>query len=163
MRETPTYATIEVTFGALAISAGSNDVAVSGSGTAQVVLTGSVAAINALLGGSGGSTVMYFAGAAAPPAGAELTLTVNDLGNSSSGGPLTAQAAVSIQIVSAPPLPWVSVSGQSVSESNGLLTFTITLSQASAANVTVDWSILDGTAARPDDYGYLYVPGAGTL
>ena len=57
------------------------------------------------------------------------------------------------------PLPRISVSGDSASESSGTLTFTVTLSQESDTPVTVDWSIIDGTAARPEDYGYYYIPG----
>jgi Tol biopolymer transport system component len=54
-----------------------------------------------------------------------------------------------------PPLPTVDITDATVTEGNTATTdatFQVTLSQASAATVTVDYATADGTATAPDDY-----------
>lgn len=91
-------ATLTITFGTLTIDAGTTGVTITGSGTGQVMLTGAVAEINALLAGESGGTMVYIADSNTPPTSAELTLAVDDLGNSGVGDPLTAESTVTIQI-----------------------------------------------------------------
>ena len=50
-------------------------------------------------------------------------------------------------------LPALSIDDVTVSESDGVAIFTVTLSAASADTVTVDYDSADGTAMEPGDYG----------
>ncbi|MGB9366363.1 MAG: FG-GAP-like repeat-containing protein [Xanthobacteraceae bacterium] len=78
--------TLSVTEGALSVTAGTSGVTnVSGSGTSSVTITGSIAAINALLNTDGTSTVSYFDNTDTPSATATLSLQVNDGGNTGTG------------------------------------------------------------------------------
>ncbi|MEA1014666.1 VCBS repeat-containing protein [Sphingosinicella sp. LY1275] len=79
-------AALTVTTGLLEIDAGLTGAMIAGNGTAYVSVTGTIAQINGVLSGSGGSFAHYL-----PPAGrgdtaATLRLTINDNANSGTGG-----------------------------------------------------------------------------
>jgi hypothetical protein len=50
-------------------------------------------------------------------------------------------------------LPGITVAGVTVSEGDGIASFTVSLSAASSDEVRVDYATSDGTATDPDDYG----------
>jgi hypothetical protein len=81
-------ATLSVDEGALTVVPGSSGVTVAGSGTASVTLTGRVTQINSLLASLGGATgtIIYRNNLDAPSASTLLTLSVNDAGNTGTGG-----------------------------------------------------------------------------
>ena len=78
--------TLSVTEGTLTVAAGNSGAGVSGSGTASVTITGTMAQINALLNTDGTSTVSYIDNTDTPAASATLTLSINDNGNTGTGG-----------------------------------------------------------------------------
>ena len=91
-------ATLSVDHGILNVTAGTSGAIVGGSGTGSVTITGTIAQINALLGTNATSTVQYVADSDAPPASANLTLSVNDGGNSGPGGAQIGSATETIAI-----------------------------------------------------------------
>lgn len=91
-------ATLNVSVGTLTVTPTSpGGVTVSGSGTGTVTLTGTLAQINALLAGTGGATIVYNPGATAATS-ANLSVSVNDQGNTGAGTPLTGSANASINL-----------------------------------------------------------------
>jgi Ca2+-binding RTX toxin-like protein len=75
-------ATLAVGFGALNINPGfSGATIVSGNGTGSVVVSGTLAQLNALLHTDGSSTITYTPDTDTPPASTQLSVTVNDGGN----------------------------------------------------------------------------------
>jgi T1SS-143 domain-containing protein len=73
-------ATLSVTEGTLTVTAGTSGAVVSGSGTNTVIVTGTLAQINALLNTDSTSTVSYIDATDSPSASATLTLSINDNG-----------------------------------------------------------------------------------
>ena len=90
-------ATLAVGYGVITATAGTSGASVAGSGTASVTVTGTLAQVQALLGTNSTSTLTYAASAGAPPASTTLNVTVNDGGNTGSGG---AQNIVGTQTIS---------------------------------------------------------------
>ena len=91
-------ATLSVVSGTLNVNAGATGVAVAGSGSNTVTLTGTLTQINDLLAGNLGATASYLINSDTPPASDTLTLSVNDGGNSGSGGAQSASASATINI-----------------------------------------------------------------
>ncbi|WP_186289687.1 cadherin-like domain-containing protein [Methylomonas koyamae] len=91
-------ATLSVVSGTLTASAGTTGVTVSGSGTSSITLTGSLSQINALLAGNASGSLSYIINSDTPPATDTLTLSVNDQGNTGSGGALTGFDVATINI-----------------------------------------------------------------
>ncbi len=89
--------TLSVGEGILTVSAGSTGVAVSGSGSASVILDGPLSQINDLLAGNVDATLAYQA-LDAPSASTILTLAIDDLGNTGSGGSLHADDTATLTI-----------------------------------------------------------------
>ncbi len=89
----PVVVTLGVGSGALTAAAGGG-VAVAGSGTAALVLTGSVADINAFI----GSGAIAFTTAANATADVALAIAIDDGGNTGSGGARAATAAVTLDV-----------------------------------------------------------------
>ncbi|WP_200820139.1 MULTISPECIES: putative Ig domain-containing protein, partial [unclassified Azospirillum] len=87
--------TVTLSVGAGSLTAtGGNGVGVTGSGSGTLTLSGSLAAINSFV--NAGS--VRFQTAANSTAGQTLTITINDGGNSGTGGPLTASSSVTINV-----------------------------------------------------------------
>src|SRR5438477_196588 len=80
--------TVSVTSGTISVAAGTTGVTVAGSGTATVTLTGTLTQINNLLAGNLSGTLTYLNSSDTPPPSATLTLSVNDGGNTGTGGAL---------------------------------------------------------------------------
>ena len=91
--------TLSVGEGTLTVTAGTSGASVSNSGTSSVTITGTVAQINALLNTDATSTVSYIDNSDAPAASTTLTLSVNDNGNTGSGGALTSNIAGDHQLL----------------------------------------------------------------
>ena len=91
--------TLTVGEGTLDATPGTTGVAVTGRNTGTLVLGGTVAQLDALLHGTGGNdTLVYTDASDTPVATTALTLTVDDDGNTGSGGPQTAQAGATIDV-----------------------------------------------------------------
>lgn len=106
--------TLSVGYGKLTITGGNSGVQVSNNNSSSVTLIGTYAEINALLagGGSGGNskTIYYLADTDAPPSSTTLTLTVNDGGNSGTGGAKTASDVATINITAVNDDPTATIS-----------------------------------------------------
>ena len=90
--------TLSVVSGVLNATAGTTGVGVAGSGTNTLTLSGSTAQLSNLLNGALSSTLSYINNSDTPPASDTLTLSLNDNGNSGSGGAQTANSASTINI-----------------------------------------------------------------
>ena len=84
--------TLSVGEGTLNVTAGGSGAVVTGSGSAAVTITGTVAQVNDLLNTNATSTVSYIDNTDKPSASTVLTLSVNDGGNTGTGGPLVGRA-----------------------------------------------------------------------
>jgi VCBS repeat-containing protein len=129
--------TLSVGEGTLDVAAGTTGVGVANSGTDSVTLTGTVAEINALLAGNLGATATYTNTSDTPSASTTLTLTVDDLGNTGSGGALTANDTATINIVSSNDAPVTSDDHYTVDEDT-------TLSESAATGVLANDSDIEG-------------------
>ncbi len=101
--------TLSVVFGTLTVTAGTTGVAVLGSGSNSVTLTGTVAQINNLLAGNLGATASYLINGDTPPATDTLTLLINDQGNTGSGGAQSGSANSTINITAVNDAPTANV------------------------------------------------------
>ena len=105
-------ATLSVGYGILKVTAGtSGATVVSGQGTDTVVLSGTIAQLNALLGSDATSTVRYIANTDTPPGSTNLTVSVNDNGSFGSGGAQTGSATQVITIAAVNDAPVVDLNG----------------------------------------------------
>lgn len=98
-------ATLAVDYGLLNVAVGTSGATiVSGNGTGSVVVSGTLAQINALLNTDATSTLTYTPHTDAPPASANLTVAVNDGGNTGTGGERTGSSngAIAITAVNDP-------------------------------------------------------------
>ncbi|MDB5676564.1 MAG: hypothetical protein JWM65_3546, partial [Sphingomonas bacterium] len=91
-------ATIAVGHGIVTATAGTSGATVTGSGTATVTITGTLAQVNALLSSDATSTIVYNPNTDAPPASTSLSFTVDDGGNTGTGGALASTAIQTIAI-----------------------------------------------------------------
>lgn len=132
-------ATFAATRGSL-VGASAGGVVVAGSGTGTVTLTGSIADINAFLGG-GALTYVTAANDAAP---ATLTVTINDGGAAGAGGALEATRDVAITVTPVNDAPVIGgVDGQSSGVVSGAGPQAVTLF-AGATVTDVDNADFDG-------------------
>jgi hypothetical protein len=116
-------ATLSVGAGTLTVTAGNSGVdSITGSGTASVVITGTVTEINNLLGGvdtgggAAGTIVFGPSGGNTPPASTSLTLKVEDNGNTGAGGNLSDTAVSTINIAAVNDAPTTSNANASGNE-----------------------------------------------
>ena len=124
--------TLSVAAGTLAASSGGG-VTVSGSGSASIVLTGTVAAINAFL--ANGATQPVFTPVADTSGVVTLTMTTNDNGNTGAGGALsdTDTRTITVNAVNDNPVTAADI---------------IWVSNSTA--VTLPWDVLLGNDRDPD-------------
>ncbi|MFL7011757.1 retention module-containing protein [Enterovibrio norvegicus] len=97
---------ISATEGVLSIPASTDTtgITITGEGTANLKLAGPLDAINALLGESGGGGILYTGGSNF--AGEEtLTVSVNDNGNTGSGGALSDSSTITVNVTPKPDVP----------------------------------------------------------
>lgn len=94
----PIQATVQVDSGTLQLAETSGLTAVSGNGSATLVLTGSQTAITQAL------NSLQFVAASGFAGSVHLTLTTDDLGNTGSGGSKTATSSVDLVVLDQPPV-----------------------------------------------------------
>ena len=91
--------TLSVGEGTLSVDAGGTNVTgLSGNGTDTVSFTGTIDQINALLDGQASGSIVYNDPLDNPAASTALTLTIDDGGNSGSGGAHSGSASATIDI-----------------------------------------------------------------
>lgn len=104
--------TLAVDYGVINVGLGGSGASiVSGNGSASVVVSGTLAQIIALLGSDATSTVEFIANTDTPPSSAALTVTVNDNGNTGTGGNQLASANTMIAITAVNDLPVADLNG----------------------------------------------------
>ncbi len=160
-------ATLSVVSGTLTVGPGSTGVAVAGSGTGSVTLTGTIAQINALLAGSGSASVSYVLGSDTPPASDTLTLLVDDMGHEGIGGVLTASdtALINITAVNDAPVATASPSYSATEQTPLALHGTgLSVSDADAGSspVQATLSVAFGTLSVNAGSTGVVVAGSGT-
>ena len=160
-------ARLSVGEGTLSAVAGSSGVTVSGAGSGMLTLDGTVAAINALLSGAGGASVSYQA-VAAPSASTTLTLSVDDLGNSGSGGAQSDSASVALNVtaVNDAPVATIAVASYTANEDTALALQGTGLSiadvDAGTSAVQARLSVGEGTLSAVAGSSGVTVSGAGS-
>ncbi|WP_284186858.1 cadherin domain-containing protein, partial [Zoogloea oryzae] len=164
-------ATLSVVSGTLTVGVGTTGVTVvSGSGSASVVLEGSQAQLNDLLAGNAGGTISYIFGGDAPPATDTLSLNVNDLGSTGSGGAASGADSATINLTAVNDAPVNTMPGAQTTSVNTALTFgtatsnPIAISDADAAGATmqVSLTITNGTFTLSSTSGLSFTTGDGT-
>ncbi len=109
-------ATLSVVEGTLTVTAGTSGVtSVTGSGTNSVVITGTIAQIDALLNTDGTSAVSYIDNTDNPSASTTLTLSINDNGNTGTGGPQVGTNTSTINITAVNDAPVATITPASYS------------------------------------------------
>ncbi|MDB5335317.1 MAG: hypothetical protein JWN70_936 [Planctomycetaceae bacterium] len=161
-------ATVTVVSGSLTASAGTTGVSVSGSGTSTITLSGTVSQINNLLGGSFAATLTYINGSDTPAASDTLTLAISDLGNTGSGGTLTASdsAIITVSAVNDAPTATIVPASYSVNEQTALALQGTGLSivdvDATSSTVQATVSVVSGTLTAAAGTTGVSVSGSGT-
>ena len=159
--------TLSVLSGTLNAAPGVTGVGIVGSGSATLTLTGTVAQINNLLLGAGGSTLDYVIASDTPPATDTLTLSINDGGNTGAGGALNASAnsTINITAVNDAPVNTVPVSITVTEDVASALTgISIADVDALGGNMLVTLSVPSGTLAAITGGGVAVGgSGSGTL
>ncbi|QDX25001.1 hypothetical protein FPZ54_02460 [Sphingomonas suaedae] len=145
-------ATLSVDYGVLNVTAGdSGATIVSGNGTGNVVISGTLAQLNALLRTDATSTVNYTPDTDAPPASAVLTVSVNDGGNTGTGGALIGTATTAIAITAVNDAP------------TGTDATIAMIEDGSHVLTATDFGFVDADGDAFHSVTITTVPGAGTL
>ena len=164
-------ATVSVGYGLLSVSLGTSGASVvSGNGTGTVVLSGTIAQLNALLNSDATSVVTFTADTDAPPATTVLTVAIDDNGNTGSGGALTASANQVINITAVNDAPVVDLdpaaagsdNAASYSEQAPVVTLASGIViQDDGATLTGATVRIVGGAQSGGGYDYLGINGSG--
>ncbi|MEA3037624.1 MAG: hypothetical protein QOE79_137, partial [Sphingomonadales bacterium] len=141
-------ATVSVDYGLLNASAGTSGVVLSGSGTATVTISGTLAQINDFLSTNGTSSFGYVPNTDTPPASTTLHLQVNDNGNTGSGGSLSStihNSTINITAVDDPP---VAQPDAVTTAENAVLNGSVFVNNGSGADNDVDGPPLQVSAVN---------------
>ncbi len=155
----PIEVRLSVGHGTLTLAAGSG-VTVTGSGTGSLVLSGSLAAINALL--AGGVT---YQGAQDFNGQDQLTMLTNDLGNTGSGGALSDTDVVPIEVLPVNDAPVNQLPGSMTVKEDGSLSLSgisVKDVDAGSAPVSMVLRVEHGVLTLLGATGAVMVQGAGT-
>ncbi|QWL62712.1 retention module-containing protein [Aeromonas jandaei] len=155
----PIEVRLSVGHGTLTLAAGSG-VTVTGSGTGSLVLSGSLAAINALL--AGGVT---YQGAQDFNGQDQLTMVTNDLGNTGSGGALSDTDVVPIEVLPVNDAPVNQLPGSMMVKEDGSLSLSgISVKDVDAGSTPVSMvlRVEHGVLTLLGATGAVMVQGAGT-
>ncbi|MBL0567249.1 retention module-containing protein [Aeromonas veronii] len=155
----PIEVRLSVGHGTLTLAAGSG-VTVTGSGTGSLVLSGSLAAINALL--AGGVTYL---GAQDFNGQDQLTMVTNDLGNTGSGGALSDTDVVPIEVLPVNDAPVNQLPGSMTVKEDGSLSLSgisVKDVDAGSAPVSMVLRVEHGVLTLLGATGAVMVQGAGT-
>ncbi len=167
-------ATLAVTYGVLDLTAGTSGATiVSGNGTSSVVVSGTLAQLDALLRTDAASTITYTPNTDAPPASAALTVSVED--NSAEVG--SANADIAITSVNDAPSGTDNTIGLqrdgshtfaqaefgfSDVDGNNFLSVIITTLPTAGTLTFAGWEVVQGMAIpRSDIPNLVYTPAAG--
>ena len=105
-------ATLSVGYGVINITAGTSGATIdSGNGTGSVVVSGTLAQLNALLNTDSTSVVTFTANTDTPPANTAFSVSVNDNVNTGSGGAQTGMASQTIVITAINDVPVADLNG----------------------------------------------------
>jgi hypothetical protein len=134
-------ATLGVGYGVLNITAGTSGATiVSGNGTGSVVVSGTLAQLNALLTGDATSTLTFTPNTDAPPANTTLTVSVDDGGSTGAGGAQTGSGSLLITINAVNDAPVLGGAGNTVSYTENaagvVVDAALTVADADSANLT---------------------------
>ncbi|WP_421219574.1 retention module-containing protein [Aeromonas jandaei] len=155
----PIEVRLSVGHGTLTLAAGSG-VTVTGSGTGSLVLSGSLAAINALL--AGGVT---YQGAQDFNGQDQLTMVTNDLGNTGSGGALSDTDVVPIEVLPVNDAPVNQLPGSMTVKEDGSLSLSgisVKDVDAGSAPVSMVLRVEHGVLTLLGATGAVMVQGANT-
>ncbi|MBW3807272.1 retention module-containing protein [Aeromonas jandaei] len=155
----PIEVRLSVGHGTLTLAAGSG-VTVTGSGTGSLVLSGSLAAINALL--AGGVT---YQGAQDFNGQDQLTMVTNDLGNTGSGGALSDTDVVPIEVLPVNDVPVNQLPGSMTVKEDGSLSLSgisVKDVDAGSAPVSMVLRVEHGVLTLLGATGAVMVQGANT-
>ena len=164
-------ATLSVISGTLTVGVGTTGVTlVSGSGSASVVLEGSQAQLNDLLAGNAGGTISYIFDGDAPPATDTLSLNVNDLGSTGSGGAASGADSATINLTAVNDAPVNTIPGSQTTSVNTALTFgtatgnpiAISDADAASASMQVSLTITNGNLSLSRTTGLSFTSGDGS-
>jgi VCBS repeat-containing protein len=161
-------ATLSVGEGTLTMTAGGSGATVSGSGTSSVTINGTLAQVNALLSSDATSAVSYIDNTDTPSASTVLTLSVNDNGNTGTGGPLSASdtATINITAVDDAPVATITPLTYAATEQTSLVLKGTGLSvgdvDAGSGSVTATLSVGEGTLSATAGNSGAGVLGTGT-
>ncbi|NGM63449.1 T9SS type B sorting domain-containing protein [Sphingobacterium sp. SGG-5] len=158
-------ATFSVPSGTLSAISG-NGVTVSGPGTATLTLTGSIADLNTFI---AASNVGFMTGLHAT-SNVTLTVTVDDGGNTGSGGSLGDSRTVTLTVTAINDAPVNTIPGGQEVDQNGVLTFSaangngIMISDVDAGSNTVEvtLSATNGLLTLSGTAGLTFATGSGT-
>jgi hypothetical protein len=161
-------ATLSVGEGILTVNEGSTGVMVGGSGTSSVTLNGMLAQINDVLSGNLGATIVYTA-LDDPSLSTNLMLTVNDLGHSGIGGPMSDNDTTTLNITAenddpsnTGSLPSDVVVTEDVATQVNLAAIDLSDVDAGAANLLVTLVTSTSGTLSALDSGGVTVGGSGT-
>jgi hypothetical protein len=161
-------ATLSVGEGILTLNEGSTGIVIGGSGTSSVTLNGMLAEINDVLSGNLGATIVYTA-LDDPSLSTHLTLTVNDLGHSGSGGPMSDSDTTTLNITAenddpsnTGSLPTDVVVTEDVATQVNLAAIDLSDVDAGAANLSVTLVTSTRGTLIAWDSGGITVGGSGT-
>ncbi|TLY21832.1 MAG: hypothetical protein E6K66_08630, partial [Nitrospirae bacterium] len=162
--------TVSVTSGTISVAAGTTGVTVAGSGTATVTLTGTLTQINNLLAGNLSGTLTYLNSSDTPSPSATLTLSVNDGGNTGTGGALVGSDTATINLTAVDDAPVNTVPGAQVVNEDTSLVFSsgngnlIVISDVDAGGSSVQVTLTgtNGTVTLAGTGGLTFSVGDGT-
>ena len=161
-------ATLSVGEGILTVNEGSAGIMVGGSGTRSVTLNGMLAEINDVLSGNLGAIIVYTA-LDDPSLSTNLTLTVDDLGHSGSGGPMSDNDTTTLNITAenddpsnTGSLPTDVVVTEDVATQVNLAAIDLSDVDAGTANLSVTLVTSNGGTLSALDSGGVAVGSSGT-
>ncbi|HEX7439326.1 MAG TPA: DUF4347 domain-containing protein [Caldimonas sp.] len=165
----PLQVTLAVTNGLLSLSGttGLSFVTGTGTGNASMTFSGSQSAINAALDGLRYTPGVNYSG------GSQLDLSVNDLGNTGSGGARTASGSLAINVTAVNDAPLLGLPGSQVTTLPSALTYSaangnaITLSDVDAGAAPIELTLTtagvgNGTLSFGSTTGLTLVSGTGS-
>jgi VCBS repeat-containing protein len=171
-------ATLSVSEGILTVTAGTSGANVANSGTSTVTITGTLAQINSLLSTDATSTVIYNDNTVVPKT-TTLNLSINDGGNTGTGGAQTSNlASADITVTKSDHAPVGNADSYTSSQDTTLIVgapagvlandtdadgdaITVDIVNGSAANVGTPIVLTNGTLTVLGDGSFTYAPTAG--
>ena len=154
--------------GLLSATAGTTGVTVAGSGSPSLTLTGTLAQVNSLLAGGGGGTITYLVGSDSPAPTDTLSLAINDMGATGTGGARWGWDSVTVNLIAVNDAPLITIPGTATTAEDTPLVFSaaagnqisITDVDAAGTSVEVALSVTNGTLSLAGTVGLTFTAGA---